>query len=167
MAMFNNTKNNNNSNGKSGTTSMNRKTNSKQPTSSVNIISEETEIKGTLITKNDIRIAGKVEGEAQVKGKIIVASTGHIDGNINANDADVAGRVEAEIHTTGTLTLRETAVIEGDLHTQNLVVEEGATFNGSCHMHDYAENKKPKRKARGDEKASKLSSAENGEAKTA
>ena len=158
--MFNNNKNNN-KNGKSGTTTMNRKSNNNQNISSVNIISEETEVKGTLITKNDIRIAGKIEGEAQVDGKIIVASTGHIDGNIEANDADVAGRVEAEIHTSGILTLRESAVIEGDLHTQSLVVEEGATFNGSCHMHDFAETKKSKK----DKKTPSLTAIEENGAK--
>lgn len=111
--------------------------------SSVNMVSEGTEIIGTLKTKSDIRIAGKVDGEAKVDGKIIIASSGHVDGNINSEDADIAGRVEGEVHVSGKLTLRQSAVVEGDLHAQSLVVEEGATFNGACHMRDYAaENKK-------------------------
>ena len=109
---------------------------------SVNMVSEGTEIIGTLKTKSDIRIAGSVEGEAQVDGKIIVASSGHIDGNINATDADIAGRVEGEVHVSSKLTLRQSAVVEGDLYAQSLIVEEGATFNGACHMRDFAaENK--------------------------
>jgi len=109
--------------------------------SSVNMVSEGTEIIGTLITKSDTRVAGKVEGEAKVAGKIIVASTGHVDGNIKSEDADIAGRVEGEIHVTGKLMLRQSAVVQGDLHAQCLIVEEGATFNGTCHMRDYdAEN---------------------------
>lgn len=110
--------------------------------SSVNMVSEGTEIIGTLKTKSDIRIAGSVDGEAKVDGKIIVASSGHIDGNVNSKDADIAGRVEGEVHVSSKLTLRQSAVVEGDLYAQNLVVEEGATFNGACHMRDYAtENK--------------------------
>lgn len=105
--------------------------------SSVNMVSEGTEIIGTLKTQSDIRIAGKVEGEAQVAGKIIIASSGHVDGNIEAKDADIAGRVEGEVHVSSKLTLRQSAVVEGDLYAQNLVVEEGATFNGGCHMRDY------------------------------
>lgn len=115
--------------------------------SSVNMVSEGTEIIGTLKTQCDIRIAGKVDGEAHVEGKIIIASTGHVDGNIEAVDADIAGRVEGEVHVSGKLTLRQSAVVEGDLYAQNLVVEEGATFNGGCHMRDFASSAKPASKA--------------------
>lgn len=128
---------------KSGASTMNRSTDSStQNLSSVNMVSEGTEIIGTLKTQNDIRIAGSVDGEAQVEGKIIVASSGHIDGNINSADADIAGRVEGEVHVSSKLTLRQTAVVEGDLYAQSLVVEEGATFNGACHMRDFAAEKK-------------------------
>lgn len=106
--------------------------------SSVNMVSEGTEIIGTLKTKSDIRVAGKIDGEANVEGKIIIASTGHVDGNVNSKDADIAGRVEGEVHVSSKLCLRQSAVVEGDLYAQSLVVEEGATFNGACHMRDYA-----------------------------
>lgn len=109
---------------------------------SVNMVSEGTQIIGTLNTKCDIRIAGKVDGEAKVDGKIIVASTGHIEGNLNSTDADIAGRIEGEVHASSKLTLRQSAVIDGDLYAQSLVVEEGATFNGGCHMLNYSKNGK-------------------------
>ncbi len=105
--------------------------------SSVNMVSEGTEILGTLITRSDIRIAGTVDGEAKVEGKVIVAASGHMAGNVNAVNADIAGRVEGEVHVSGKLTLRQSAVVDGDLHAQSLIVEEGATFNGECHMRDY------------------------------
>lgn len=133
-------KNNKNNSGASATNKSVAK--SRKNLSSVNMVSEGTEIIGTLKTKNDIRIAGSVDGQAQVSGKIIVASSGHIDGNIDSTDADIAGRVEGEVHVSSKLTLRQSAVVEGDLYAQSLVVEEGATFNGACHMRDFAaENK--------------------------
>ena len=103
----------------------------------VNMVSEGTNIIGTLKTTSDIRIAGNVDGEAKVDGKIIIASSGHIEGNIESEYADIAGRVEGEVHVASKLVLRQSAVVEGDLYAQNLVVEEGATFNGTCHMRDY------------------------------
>lgn len=128
---------------KSGASNMNKSVKSDTANvSSVNMVSEGTEIIGTLKTKSDIRIAGSVDGEAKADGKIIVASSGHIDGNIDSKDADIAGRVEGEVHVSSKLTLRQSAVVEGDLYAQNLVVEEGATFNGACHMRDYAAEKK-------------------------
>ncbi|MDX1636473.1 MAG: polymer-forming cytoskeletal protein [Balneolaceae bacterium] len=101
---------------------------------SVNMISEGTLLKGTLKTKNDIRIAGSLEGEAQAKGKLIISSTGHVDGDIKAVDADIAGTLNGEIRITNKLILRKSAVIDGDIYAKSLLVEEGAQINGACKM---------------------------------
>jgi cytoskeletal protein CcmA (bactofilin family) len=152
--MFNNNKN---KKGAGNMKSSKKNGNSRaQNVSSVNMVSEGTEIIGTLKTTNDIRIAGSVDGEAKVNGKIIIASSGHLDGNIDSEDADIAGRVEGEVHVSDKLTLRQTAVVEGDLYAQSLVVEEGATFNGACHMRDYATKNK-----RAEEKKNAVESEQN------
>lgn len=136
--MFERNKNAENDSNNNESTSVKR---SSKNLGSVNMVSEGTEIVGKLITQNDIRIAGNVDGEAKVEGKVIVASSGHVEGNVNATNADIAGRVEGEVHVNSKLTLRESAVVECDIYTQNLVVEEGATFNGACHMRGYKSNK--------------------------
>ncbi|WP_445664845.1 bactofilin family protein [Fodinibius sp. AD559] len=101
---------------------------------SVNMISEGTELKGTLETKNDIRIAGTLDGEAKAEGKIIVSSTGKVEGNIEAVDADIAGNVDGEVRVTNKLILRKSATIEGDIYTKTILAEEGSQINGSFHM---------------------------------
>lgn len=108
---------------------------------SVNMISEGTHLKGTLKTKNDIRIAGTVEGEAKAEGKLIISSSGKIDGDVNAVDADIAGRLEGEIRVKNKLILRQSAIIDGDIYTKSLLVEEGAQINGACRMGDSVESK--------------------------
>lgn len=122
--MFNN-KPNNPKNNVNGTT---------QKSPSLNMISEGTKIKGTIKSQNDIRVAGRVEGEVICKGKIIVSSSAHIDGNISSVEADVAGKVEGTVKVSDKLTLRQTAVVGGDIFTQILIVEEGAQLNGNCRM---------------------------------
>jgi len=109
---------------------------------SVNMISEGTTLEGTLKTKSDIRVAGTVDGEANAKGKVIVASTGNIQGNIKAADADIAGKVDGEIKVADKLVLRKSALIEGNIYTQTLLVEEGAQINGEFHMTDASESTK-------------------------
>ncbi|NGP86862.1 bactofilin family protein [Fodinibius halophilus] len=101
---------------------------------SVNMISEGTRLEGTLDTKNDIRIAGTLDGEAKAKGKVIVSSSGKVEGNIGAADADIAGRVDGEVRVSNKLILRESAIIEGDIYTKTMLAEEGAQINGSFHM---------------------------------
>lgn len=140
--MFNRNKNTQNSSNMNDSSSS---ANSKNDNiASVNMVSEGTEIIGKLITQSDIRIAGTVDGEAKVEGKVIIASSGFVEGNVNATNADIAGRVEGEVHVDNKLTLRQSAVVECDIYTQCLVVEEGATFNGECHMRDYSTKKESK-----------------------
>lgn len=101
---------------------------------SVNMISEGTNLKGNLKTKNDIRIAGSLEGEAEATGKLIITSSGSVTGDVQAADADIAGTLNGEIYVKNKLVLRQSAVIDGDIHTKSLLVEEGAQINGTCHM---------------------------------
>ncbi|MCC5915579.1 MAG: polymer-forming cytoskeletal protein [Balneolaceae bacterium] len=122
--MFNN-KNNKKSKTVSGTSSQ---------SPALNMISEGSKLKGTINSQNDIRIAGFVEGEAIAKGKLIVTSSGVIDGEVNVGEADIAGKIDGTIRVTGKLNLRQSAVINGDIFTKTLVVEEGAQMNGACKM---------------------------------
>lgn len=111
---------------------------------SVNMISEGTKLKGTLNTKNDIRIAGTLDGEAKAEGKIIVSSTGKVDGNIEAVDADIAGNINGEVRVTNKLILRKSSAIDGDIYTKTILAEEGSKINGSFYMGDNIEEKMDK-----------------------
>jgi len=120
--MFNKEKKPNNVNNKS------------QTTPSLNMISEETKLKGTLNSQTDLRIAGHIEGEVLCKGKVIITSSAKIDGNITTMDADIAGQVLGTIKSNNKLILRKTAKVRGDIFTKSLTMEEGATLNGGCRM---------------------------------
>jgi cytoskeletal protein CcmA (bactofilin family) len=120
--------NNNTSKRSNGTSS------SSSSVPSVNMISEGTTVKGSLNTKNDVRVAGRIQGEATSEGKFILTGTGKVDGDVQASDADVAGKVEGELRVSNKLILRKTAEITGDIYTKVLLVEEGASFDGACKM---------------------------------
>lgn len=111
-------------------------TNNAQSNSQValNMISEGTRIKGTLETKNDTRIAGILEGDLTVKGKLNLSKSAQIKGNVHAKEADISGKVNGEVDVQERLTLRSTAVVTGDIKTKILLVEEGARFDGTCSM---------------------------------
>jgi len=101
------------------------------------MISEGTTIKGPIKSSNDIRIAGRLEGEAICKGKVIVSSSANIDGNITSTEADIAGKIIGTIKVSNKLSLRQTADVGGDIYTKVLIVEEGAQLNGNCKMGEY------------------------------
>lgn len=101
---------------------------------SINMISDGTKITGTLVTKKDFRLSGDLEGSLEVEGKCIVSTTARIKGDVIATDADIAGKVEGGLVVKNRLILRQSAVVFGDIQTKSLLVEEGARFEGACHM---------------------------------
>jgi len=107
----------------------------------INMISQGTIIDGSLISKNDVRISGRVDGEVKAEGKVILANEGYVKGNVEAGEADVAGTVEGELNISKRLILRQSARIKGDIQTKVLLVEEGAVFEGACRMEGFNGNK--------------------------
>lgn len=105
-----------------------------QKSPSLNMISEGTRLKGSLSSKNDIRISGNLNGEINCESKLIVTSSALIEGNLHSVDADIAGNVDGTIKVSNKLVVRQSAKIGGDVYTKILVVEEGAQINGACKM---------------------------------
>lgn len=101
---------------------------------SSNVIGKGTVLEGNIETFGNIRIEGKIIGNVKSKSKIALGSSCHIEGNIHAQNADIEGEVKGKIEISELLVLKATAIIHGDISTGKLVVEPGASFNGSCKM---------------------------------
>lgn len=98
------------------------------------IIGKKTSLKGDLDTSGNIRVEGKVIGSVQTKAKLVLGATAVLEGDIVAQTAEIAGEVRGTIAISGLLMLKSTAVVKGDIHVSKLVFEEGAKFDGRCHM---------------------------------
>ena len=59
----------------------------------VNLIGVGTTIVGDVTSSGDIRIDGSLSGSVNTKGKVVVGTTGMVEGNVNASNADVSGAV--------------------------------------------------------------------------
>jgi len=101
---------------------------------SSNIIGKGTILEGSIETYGNIRVEGKVIGNVKTKSKVALGQSSRVEGNILAQNAEVAGEVKGKVEISDQLLLRPTAVIHGDIITNKLIVESGATFNGSCKM---------------------------------
>jgi cytoskeletal protein CcmA (bactofilin family) len=101
---------------------------------SSNVIGKGTTIEGNIDTSGNIRIEGKVVGNIKSKAKIALGNGSQVEGNVSAQNADIEGHVKGKIDILEILVLKATAVITGDISTGKLVIEPGATFNGSCKM---------------------------------
>jgi cytoskeletal protein CcmA (bactofilin family) len=133
--MFNNNKpNQTEPNNSSNFPQNNRDEKTAHDDASMNVISERSEIIGTLKSRRNIKIAGKIDGGVEAEGKVIIAPTGVVEGSISSQEAYIAGKVEGDIRASEKLTLASSAVVKSDLYTPNLSIEEGAVFSGVSHM---------------------------------
>ncbi|MGC6471057.1 MAG: bactofilin family protein [Flavobacteriales bacterium] len=100
----------------------------------VNLIGVGTTIDGEVTSSGDIRVDGTLSGSINTKGKVVIGSTGMVEGNVTASNADISGELKGAISVAELLSLKSTAKLDGDIITNKLAIEPGATFTGSCSM---------------------------------
>lgn len=105
-----------------------------QLTTSSNTIGKGTSMVGDVETFGNIRIDGRVKGNITSKSKLVLGDSSFVDGNVLAQNAEIEGEVTGRVEVTELLVLKPTARISGDIITNKMIVEAGATFNGSCKM---------------------------------
>ena len=103
-------------------------------TPSVNLIGAGTTITGDVNCNGDIRIDGSLIGNLNAKGKVIIGSSGKVEGNINCQNSDLFGQIKGNIQVQELLSLKASANITGDISTNKLSIEPGANFTGNCSM---------------------------------
>ncbi|MGB0789425.1 MAG: bactofilin family protein [Marinirhabdus sp.] len=101
-----------------------------------NRINQGTAITGDITSSGFFRIDGTVEGTISSPSKIVLGKLGKIEGKLICENADIEGCFEGELHVSGILSLKSTARILGEVTVGKLMVEPGATFNGTCKMQD-------------------------------
>lgn len=98
------------------------------------LIGAGTTLKGDINSNNDLRIDGTVVGKITCSAKIVIGTSGVVEGDISGNHADIVGKVTGNIHTKELLQLRGNCVVKGNLFAGKLQLEPTATFNGECRM---------------------------------
>ena len=114
--------------------SNNNMKNSTNNTSVVNMVGNGTVIIGDIQSKSDIRIDGTLKGSVKTDGKLVVGSSGVVEGDVVCSNADISGEIKAKITVSQLLSLKSTSKLNGDIVTNKLSIEPGATFSGSCSM---------------------------------
>lgn len=98
-------------------------------------IDKNTVLKGAINAKTDIRIDGKLEGEVETVGRVIIGKDAVVNGKVLCANADIEGVFKGNLTVSGSLSLKAGSNVEGEVFIQKLIVESGATFNANCSMH--------------------------------
>jgi len=83
-----------------------------------NIIAQGTSIIGDIVSEGDFRIEGSIKGSIIAKGRIVVGTSGNVDGEITCSNADVCGTVTGKLNVTNLTILKSTAIFTGDIITK-------------------------------------------------
>ena len=74
----------------------------------VNLIGVGTTILGDITSSGDIRVDGTLKGSINTKGKVVVGSTGIVEGDVVCQNADISGELKAKISVSELLALKST-----------------------------------------------------------
>jgi cytoskeletal protein CcmA (bactofilin family) len=106
----------------------------------INLISNGTDITGDIKSTGDIRIDGSLTGNLNTKGKVVIGPTGKVKGEVYCKNSEVSGMVDGKICVGQLLTLKISSKIVGDITTFKLSIEPGAKFTGNCKMSESEDN---------------------------
>ena len=97
------------------------------------IIGEGYTLTGELQGSSVIRIEGKIIGNINVDGGVVLGEKGNVEGNIITKSAIIYGTVNGNVTTTQ-LEIKKTGYVNGDITTDSLEIELGAKYNGKLNM---------------------------------
>jgi cytoskeletal protein CcmA (bactofilin family) len=97
-------------------------------------IDQGSEFEGKLSFKDTVRIDGRFLGEISSENTLVVGETGEIEAEIHSPTVVISGSVFGDVHASCQLVMHKSARLKGNVKTTSLVIEEGATLNGSIEM---------------------------------
>ncbi len=119
------------------------KNNGETDNTTINLISQGTEITGDIKSNGDIRIDGTLTGTLITKGKVVIGPAGKIKGEVTCKNSEISGSVDGKVTVSQLLNLKASSIILGDIVTSKLAIEPGAKFTGTCKMNEIQGNAEP------------------------
>ena len=103
-------------------------------TPSKNALTADVEIKGNLRFSGELTLEGKMEGEVNSDGTLILGETGIVHGNVNVNTIVIRGKINGNIAAKDKIEIKSKAEVFGDIRATKLAIEEGVTFVGKTEV---------------------------------
>jgi excisionase family DNA binding protein len=101
------------------------------------ILDVDATMQGSLVFSDpvNLRINGEFDGNLTTKGSLTVGETASVKAQIKGENVIISGKVNGTIKADN-VKLFSTAEVYGDIQATKVSIEEGAIFDGRCHMSD-------------------------------
>ena len=110
------------------------KSNSFAGDDNITLLAKGVVLKGEIHVEGTVRIDGRLDGEIQTKGQVIIGEDGLVQGMITAGTVVSSGRIKAKVTANERVQLLKTATLIGEVLTPVLIMEEGAKLQGTTDM---------------------------------
>jgi cytoskeletal protein CcmA (bactofilin family) len=98
-------------------------------------IGKSITIKGDLSGNEDLVVEGNVEGRIELpNNQLTIGANGNVKADVSAKSVVIVGKVAGNVSGVERVQIEATGSVQGDVRTPRLVVQEGATLNGSVEM---------------------------------
>ena len=100
------------------------------------VLDVNASMQGSLVFSDpvNLRISGKFKGDLKTKGMLQIAQQADVKADIHGEEIRISGKVEGTILADKKISLLSTAIVQAEISTPVLNVEDGAIFEGTCHM---------------------------------
>ncbi|HCS72645.1 MAG TPA: cell shape determination protein CcmA [Clostridiales bacterium] len=98
------------------------------------ILGENFHIEGIVKASGSVRIQGRLKGEIEVDGNLVISESAVIEGSVRASNVHMSGKVIGDLYADGQLKLTSSAKMLGDIKVDRFITDEGACFEGNCTM---------------------------------
>jgi cytoskeletal protein CcmA (bactofilin family) len=85
---------------------------------------------GDLVSEDNIRLRGRVEGNVMTSGTVVVEPGGEVRGDITAENLIVEGHVEGKVVIARKFELRPTGRMRGDIKASIVAIAEEGFLQG-------------------------------------
>ncbi len=98
------------------------------------IIGPTVVVDGEITGTDDLKVRGMVRGKVRLKGGILVAEGGLVEGQIEGTVVDVAGIMKGDASARERCQIMAGGKMLGDIRSQRILISDGALFRGKVEM---------------------------------
>src|SRR5438105_10534373 len=102
--------------------------------STPSVLAESVGLRGRIRGDGDLEIRGRVEGEVDVTGDLIVAGSAMIKASLRGGRVVVRGPVLGDVDGSESIVLEESARVIGNLSAPRIAIALGAQIRGELKM---------------------------------
>jgi cytoskeletal protein CcmA (bactofilin family) len=100
----------------------------------ISFLGKGMEITGDISFSDSMEVDGAIKGTITSEATLIIGASGCVDAEVNVRKVVINGEFRGVIRAADRVEIHREGKVYGDIYSPCLIIEAGATFEGSCNM---------------------------------